>query len=64
MKTIAIASGKGGTGKTTFAVNIAMYLSEIKRQKVVLSDLDVEEPNSKLFIDVDFKNSQVFSSIV
>ena len=45
---IAIASGKGGTGKTTLSTNLAHYLSQT--QKVVLSDLDVEEPNSGLFI--------------
>jgi MinD superfamily P-loop ATPase len=46
---IAIASGKGGTGKTTLSTNLATFLGETKR--VVLADLDVEEPNSKLFID-------------
>ncbi|NPA44357.1 MAG: P-loop NTPase [Chlorobi bacterium] len=45
---IAIASGKGGTGKTTLSTNLASYLSE--KNKVVLVDLDVEEPNSGLFI--------------
>jgi len=45
---IAIASGKGGTGKTTLATNLATFLSA--RGKVVLADLDVEEPNSGLFI--------------
>ncbi|MCD4793311.1 MAG: ATP-binding protein [Bacteroidales bacterium] len=45
---IAIASGKGGTGKTTVATNLVSYLS--KNKKVVLVDLDVEEPNSGLFI--------------
>ncbi len=45
---IAIASGKGGTGKTTLSVNLASFLAET--QKVVLCDLDVEEPNSGLFI--------------
>ncbi len=48
---IAIASGKGGTGKTTLSTNLAAYLSEIR--KVVLTDLDVEEPNSGLFISGD-----------
>jgi len=44
---IAIASGKGGTGKTTISTNLASYFAEIR--KVVLTDLDVEEPNSVLF---------------
>ena len=46
---IAIASGKGGTGKTTLATNLAAFLS--RRMAVVLTDLDVEEPNSGLFIN-------------
>ena len=45
---IAIASGKGGTGKTTVATNLASFIAE--EDKVVLVDLDVEEPNSGLFI--------------
>ncbi len=45
---IAIASGKGGTGKTTLSTNLAAYLAET--DKVILTDLDVEEPNSGLFI--------------
>ena len=45
---VAIASGKGGTGKTTLSTNLAAYLAESR--PVVLTDLDVEEPNSGLFI--------------
>jgi len=45
---IAIASGKGGTGKTTISTNLASYISQNKN--IVLVDLDVEEPNSGLFI--------------
>ena len=45
---IAIASGKGGTGKTTLSTNLAAFLSETT--PTVLCDLDVEEPNSGLFI--------------
>ena len=45
---IAIASGKGGTGKTTVSTNLASLLSQ--QEAVVLTDLDVEEPNSGLFI--------------
>jgi MinD superfamily P-loop ATPase len=51
---IAIASGKGGTGKTTLAVNLAVLLSEKfagSQQRVLLADLDVEEPNSGLFLN-------------
>ena len=48
---IAIASGKGGTGKTTLSTNLAAFLAE--DQQVVLVDLDVEEPNSGLFIKAD-----------
>ncbi len=43
---IAIASGKGGTGKTTLAVNLAICISESVR----LLDCDVEEPNCHLFL--------------
>jgi MinD superfamily P-loop ATPase len=46
---IAIASGKGGTGKTTLSTNLAAYIAE--HQEVVLVDLDVEEPNSGLFFN-------------
>ncbi|MBP7310012.1 MAG: ATP-binding protein [Candidatus Cloacimonetes bacterium] len=45
---IAIASGKGGTGKTTLAVNLALRAAET--QATLLIDLDVEEPNSGLFL--------------
>ncbi len=53
---IAIASGKGGTGKTTLATNLASYLSE--EMKVVLTDLDVEEPNSGLFLSGELANKE------
>jgi MinD superfamily P-loop ATPase len=44
---ISIASGKGGTGKTTIAVNLALSLPQGTAQ---LIDCDVEEPNSHLFL--------------
>ncbi len=45
--TIAIASGKGGTGKTTVALNLARILNG----SVQLLDCDVEEPNVQLFLN-------------
>ena len=41
---VAVASGKGGTGKTTVAAHLAMALA--KSQKTVLVDLDVEAPDA------------------
>jgi MinD superfamily P-loop ATPase len=46
---IAIASGKGGTGKTTVALNLALVAS-LRGQPVCLLDCDVEEPNCHLFL--------------
>jgi len=43
---ISVASGKGGTGKTTIATNLALALGP----GVQLLDCDVEEPNAHLFI--------------
>jgi MinD superfamily P-loop ATPase len=48
---IAIASGKGGTGKTTVAVNLTYMISQFITPKVMLVDCDVEEPNDLLFFD-------------
>lgn len=46
---IAIASGKGGTGKTTVATNLAQVASHNGR-RVAYLDCDVEEPNGHLFL--------------
>jgi len=46
---IAIASGKGGTGKTLLATNLATYCGLTKN--TLLVDLDVEEPNDFIFIN-------------
>lgn len=43
---LAVASGKGGTGKTTVSVNLARIIGS----GVQLFDCDVEEPNCQLFL--------------
>jgi len=50
---IAVASGKGGTGKTTFCVNLAYALAE-RGENIRLLDCDVEEPNDYLFVQPKF----------
>jgi len=54
---IAIASGKGGTGKTTVAVNLACYLQGQGRE-VTLVDCDVEEPNCHYFLSPEWDFQQ------
>lgn len=46
---IAVASGKGGTGKTTVSVNLFHLISNQTNKYVHLVDCDVEEPNDALF---------------
>jgi MinD superfamily P-loop ATPase len=46
---IAIASGKGGTGKTTVATNLAVAVV-LRREDVTYVDCDVEEPNGHIFL--------------
>jgi MinD superfamily P-loop ATPase len=50
---IAVASGKGGTGKTTVATNLAVTLSS-QGVPVRVLDCDVEEPNAHLFLRPEF----------
>ncbi|TET91828.1 MAG: (4Fe-4S)-binding protein [Methanomassiliicoccales archaeon] len=53
---ISIASGKGGTGKTTVAVNLALSLETVQ-----LIDCDVEEPNVHLFFNTDLERVEEVS---
>jgi len=55
---ISVASGKGGTGKTTIAVNLALVLAKDKGNNVRFLDCDVEEPNAHLFLEPVITNSE------
>ena len=57
---ISIASGKGGTGKTTVATNLALSLGSA----VQLLDCDVEEPNAHLFIHPNFDQTETVTTPV
>jgi len=47
---ISVASGKGGTGKTTISTSLALSIEE---EHVQFIDCDVEEPNSFIFLKPD-----------
>jgi len=51
---ISIASGKGGTGKTTVATNLALSILNAQ-----ILDCDVEEPNSHIFIKPEIKSKEI-----
>jgi len=57
---ISIASGKGGTGKTTVATNLAVSLGS----DVQILDCDVEEPNSHLFIQPTIEEVETITTPV
>ncbi len=53
---ISVASGKGGTGKTTIATNLALSLSDVQ-----IIDCDVEEPNAHIFLKPEISNKETVS---
>ncbi len=53
---IAVASGKGGTGKTTVSVSLALSSSK----PVTFVDCDVEEPNAHIFFQPEMSGSETF----
>jgi MinD superfamily P-loop ATPase len=58
---IAIASGKGGTGKTTIATNLTATLADMG-EAVQLLDCDVEEPNCHIFLKPRLGSSTVITT--
>ena len=57
---ISVASGKGGTGKTTIAINLALSI----RGAVQILDCDVEEPNAHLFMKPVIKRRKEVAVLV
>ncbi len=57
---ISIASGKGGTGKTTIATNLAVSLEN----KAQILDCDVEEPNAHLFLNPVLDKTEIITTPV
>jgi len=57
---ISIASGKGGTGKTTVATNMALSIGS----QVQLLDCDVEQPNAHLFLNPVFDRNETITTPV
>ncbi len=57
---ITIASGKGGTGKTTLSTNLACFL----RKDTQLLDCDVEEPNAHLFLDIEWDTKETVKTVI
>lgn len=55
----AVASGKGGAGKTTVAASLAAVWAEACGRPVLAVDLDVEEPNLHLFLRPTIRDTEV-----
>jgi len=60
---IAVASGKGGTGKTTVATGLALALSE-SGQTVACLDCDVEAPNAHIFLNPAFEHRETVNQLI
>jgi len=59
---IAVASGKGGTGKTTVATSLALALADTG--SVEFLDCDVEEPNAHLFLKPAIERREALELLV
>src|SRR4030042_453176 len=57
---ISVASGKGGTGKTTIAVNLALSING----EVQFLDCDAEEPNAHIFLKPKIKETKKVTILI
>ena len=56
---ISVASGKGGTGKTTISTNLGLSIKNVQ-----FLDCDVEEPNANIFFKIkDIETQQIDTKI-
>ena len=55
--TIAVSSGKGGTGKTFVSTNLALAFNHLGRKTSYL-DCDAEEPNGHLFLKPEIEKEE------
>jgi len=60
---IAVASGKGGTGKTTVATSLALSLSR-QGETISFLDCDVEAPNAHLFLHPEIRRTKDVNIII
>jgi MinD superfamily P-loop ATPase len=64
---IAVASGKGGTGKTTVATSLAFSINQVSQDAFyhpLFLDCDVEAPNAHLFLRPDFNQSHAVGILI
>ncbi len=60
---IAVASGKGGTGKTTIATSLALAL-QAQGREVSFLDCDVEAPNAHLFLQPELQHTRSVDRLI
>jgi MinD superfamily P-loop ATPase len=56
---VSVASGKGGTGKTSVAVNMALSVGNVQ-----LLDCDVEEPNAYLLLHPEMTKKEAVYTLI
>ena len=56
-KTITVFSTKGGVGKTTVALNLAIAIRQLTTKRVVLVDLDFISGNAAIMAGIELKRS-------